>query len=69
MLGDFTAGGPQGVDGVLTAEQVAESVIDGLTAATFLILPHEKVRLYLQRKTSDYDRRLNGMRRLRRSFA
>jgi NAD(P)-dependent dehydrogenase (short-subunit alcohol dehydrogenase family) len=69
MLGDFTAGGPQGVDGVLTAEQVAESVIDGLAAETFLILPHEKVRLYLQRKISDYDRWLNGMRRLRRSFA
>jgi short-subunit dehydrogenase len=68
MLGDFTTGGPQGVDGVLTAEQVAESVIDGLAAETFLILPHEKVRLYLQRKTSDYDRWLNGMRRLRRSF-
>ena len=68
MLGDFTAGGPQGVDRVLTAEQVAESVIDGLAAETFLILPHEKVRLYLQRKTSDYDRWLNGMRRLRRSF-
>jgi NAD(P)-dependent dehydrogenase (short-subunit alcohol dehydrogenase family) len=69
MLGDFSAGGPQGVDGVLTAEQVAESVIDGLAAETFLILPHEKVRLYLQRKISDYDRWLNGMRRLRRSFA
>jgi NAD(P)-dependent dehydrogenase (short-subunit alcohol dehydrogenase family) len=69
MLGDFTGGGPQGVDGILTPEQVAESVIDGLAAETFLILPHEKVRLYMQRKFSDYDRWLQGMRRLRRSFA
>jgi NAD(P)-dependent dehydrogenase (short-subunit alcohol dehydrogenase family) len=68
MLGDFTGGGPQGVDGVLTPEQVADSVIDGLAAETFLILPHEKVRLYMQRKISDYDRWLEGMRRLRRSF-
>ena len=69
MLGDFTGGGPQGVDGVLTPEQVAECVIEGLAAETFLILPHEKVRLYMQRKVSDYDRWLNGMRRLRRSFS
>ena len=69
MLGDFTGGGPQGVDGILTPDQVAESVIDGLAAETFLILPHEKVRLYMQRKISDYDRWLSGMRRLRRSFA
>jgi NAD(P)-dependent dehydrogenase (short-subunit alcohol dehydrogenase family) len=69
MLGDFAGGGPQGVDGILTPEQVAESVIDGLAAETFLILPHEKVRLYMQRKISDYDRWLKGMRRLRRSFA
>jgi NAD(P)-dependent dehydrogenase (short-subunit alcohol dehydrogenase family) len=69
MLGDFTGGGPQGVDGILTPEQVAESVIDGLAAETFLILPHAKVRLYMQRKISDYDRWLQGMRRLRRSFA
>lgn len=69
MLGDFSGGGPQGVDGILTAYQVAESVIDGLAAETFLILPHAKVRLYLQRKISDYDRWLKGMRRLRRSFA
>ena len=68
MLGNFTGGGPQGVDGILTPEQVAESVIDGLAAETFLILPHEKVRLYMQRKISDYDRWLKGMRRLRRSF-
>ena len=68
MLGNFTGDGPQGVDGILTPEQVAESVIDGLAAETFLILPHEKVRLYMQRKISDYDRWLKGMRRLRRSF-
>ncbi|NIP14245.1 MAG: short-chain dehydrogenase, partial [Pseudomonadales bacterium] len=30
----------------------------------FLVLPHPEVATYIQRKTSDYDRWLNGMRRL-----
>ena len=68
MLGDFNDGGPQGVDGILTPEQVADSVIAGLAAETFLILTHEQVRLYVERKTSDYDRWLKGMRRFRRSY-
>ena len=68
MLGGFDDGGPQGVDGIMTPEAVADSVIAGLATETFLILPHEKVRLYAQRKTSDYDRWLKGMRRLRQSF-
>lgn len=68
MLGDFDDGGPQGVDGIMTPEAVADSVVAGLAVETFLILPHEKVRLYMQRKISDYDRWLKGMRRLRQSF-
>jgi NAD(P)-dependent dehydrogenase (short-subunit alcohol dehydrogenase family) len=68
MLGDVDDGGPQGVDGILTPEDVADSIIAGLAEETFLILPHERVRLYMQRKASDYDRWLKGMRRLRRSF-
>jgi NAD(P)-dependent dehydrogenase (short-subunit alcohol dehydrogenase family) len=69
MLGDFDDGGPQGVDGIITPEDVADSVIEGLARESFLILPHEEVRLYMQRKISDYDRWLKGMRRLRSSFA
>jgi len=68
MLGDFSNGGPQGIDGILKPEQVADSVIAGLAEESFLILPHEKVRLYMERKNSDYDRWLKGMRRFRRSF-
>ena len=68
MLGDFEDGGPQGVDGIIAPEDVAESVIQGLAREPFLILPHEEVRLYMQRKISDYDRWLKGMRRLRSSF-
>jgi NAD(P)-dependent dehydrogenase (short-subunit alcohol dehydrogenase family) len=56
---------PQNLDGVLTPDQVAESVIAGLAAESFLILPHPEVLTYMQRKAADYDRWLAGMRRLR----
>ena len=65
MLGG--ARGSQSVDGVLSAEEVAESVVEGLAAETFLILPHPQVLEYMRRKTGDYDRWLRGMVRLRQS--
>jgi NAD(P)-dependent dehydrogenase (short-subunit alcohol dehydrogenase family) len=65
MLGG--AAGSQNVDGVLTPEQVAEAVVQGLAAESFLILPHPQVATYMQRKTTDYDRWIRGMVRLRRS--
>jgi NAD(P)-dependent dehydrogenase (short-subunit alcohol dehydrogenase family) len=54
------------VDGVLSPEQVADTVIEGLDTEQFLILPHPQVATYMQRKTADYDRWLSGMRKLRR---
>ena len=56
---------PQNLDGVLTPDQVADSVVEGLAAERFLILPHPEVLTYMQRKASDYDRWIAGMRRLR----
>lgn len=56
---------PQNLDGVLTPDEVAESVVQGLAEEKFLILPHPVVLTYMQRKTGDYDRWLGGMRRLR----
>ncbi len=64
MLGG--AAGSQNVDGVLAPSDVAEAVVRGLDAETFLILPHEQVTTYMQRKTGDYDRWIRGMVRLRR---
>ena len=65
MIGD-TGGGTAAVDGVLTPEQVAQAVVAGLATEKFLILPHEEVVLYRERKAADYDRWLSGMRKFRR---
>ncbi len=48
----------------ITTEQVADAVIAGLASEKFLILPHPIVAKYMSHKASDYDRWLNGMRRL-----
>ena len=50
---------------MIEPEAVADAVIAGLAKEEFLILPHPQVGTYLQRKASDYDRWLAGMRRLR----
>lgn len=50
----------------LEPEQVAEVVLEGIRQEKFLILPHPEVAEYFQRKATDYDRWLNGMRRMRK---
>jgi len=57
-------GGVAGVDGMMEPEELCDTVIEALEEERFLVLPHEEVLTYMQRKTSDYDRWLNGMRRL-----
>ena len=57
------------LDGVLTPDQVAVSVIDGLAAERFLILPHPEVATYERRRAEDRDRWLGGMRRLQARLA
>ncbi len=49
---------------IIAPEKVADAVVEGLDAEKFLILPHPEVATYFQRKASDYDRWLAGMRRL-----
>tara|TARA_R110002167_G_scaffold89012_6_gene240082 strand:- start:16803 stop:17585 length:783 start_codon:yes stop_codon:yes gene_type:complete len=67
---EMTAGGTgaAGVDGMLEPEQLAQTVIETLAAERFLVLPHPEVLTYMQRKTSDYDRWIGGMRRLQERF-
>jgi NAD(P)-dependent dehydrogenase (short-subunit alcohol dehydrogenase family) len=68
MTAGVIDGGVAGVDGMLEPDQVADAVIDGLDAESFLILPHPEVLEYFRRKASDYERWLNGMRRLQTRF-
>lgn len=56
------------VDGLLEPEDLAETVVEGLRAESFLILPHPQVLDYMRRKTSDYDRWIRGMNRLQQKI-
>ena len=54
---------------ILEPEQVADDVIAAIREERFLILPHPEVLTFFQRKASDYDRWLAGMRRLQSAVA
>jgi NAD(P)-dependent dehydrogenase (short-subunit alcohol dehydrogenase family) len=54
---------------VLEPEDVAETVVEALREERFLVLPHPEVLDFLRRKTTDYDRWLAGMRRLKAAAA
>jgi NAD(P)-dependent dehydrogenase (short-subunit alcohol dehydrogenase family) len=49
---------------VLDPTAVASLVLEAMRDEQFLILPHPEVRLYFERKATDYERWLSGMRRL-----
>ena len=51
-------------EGSVSPEEVAEAVVAGLDSEKFLILPHPEVAEYFERKATDYDRWIRGMRRL-----
>jgi NAD(P)-dependent dehydrogenase (short-subunit alcohol dehydrogenase family) len=53
-----------GIDGVLSAEDVAGEIVKVMGEETFLILPHAQVLDYMRAKTANYDRWLGGMQKL-----
>ena len=53
-------------DTAVEAAEVAEEAVGGLREERFLVLPHPEVADFVQRKASDHDRWLDGMRRMRR---
>ncbi|MGP6088663.1 SDR family NAD(P)-dependent oxidoreductase [Antarctobacter jejuensis] len=67
LLG-YAEGAPQDRphDRVLTADEVAATIIEGLRRDRFLILPHPEAEVHFQRRAADMDRWIEGMQRLRR---
>ena len=70
MLGydSGSAAGIDDVDGLIRPEQLAETVVRGLEKEEFLILPHPEVAQFIEYKATQYDRWLEGMRKLRRKI-
>ena len=62
------AASPAAVDGVLKAEEVAQSVVEGVREEKFHILPHPEVSEYARRKSDDIDRWLAGMHRFQQKL-
>lgn len=62
---DKITGGPAvaGADGTLQSSDVADVVMQALAEERFHVLPHPEVAEYTNRKASDVDRWLEGMRR------
>ncbi len=65
MTGLDEATGAGEIPGVLTVEQAASAIADGIERDDFLVLTHPEVLGYFQKKAADYGRWLAGMRRVR----
>lgn len=59
----LAASGQASQDGILEPEDVAAMVVDTIRNENFLLLPHEQVGTYMQRKATDPDRWIKGMQR------
>ena len=56
-------------DGMLEPDELADIVVEHLQREAFLILTHEQVKHYIQRKAADYDRWVAGMNRLHQKLS
>ena len=59
----FASSGQASQDGILEPEDVAQMVVDTIRNENFLLLPHEQVATYMERKAADPDRWISGMQR------
>ena len=65
---DFEGGVASG-DGVLSSAEVAQACLDAMRDERFHVLPHPEVATYVERKATDVDRWLTGMRRFQSALA
>ena len=68
-LDSATGFGGNDIDGILSADYVADCILAGIEEERFLVLPHPQVAKYFQRKADDHDRWIGGMRRFRQRLA
>ena len=65
---ESAGGGVASGDGVLEPADVAAMCLDAIREERFLVLPHPEVATYVQRKATDRDRWLAGMRRFQQAL-
>ena len=53
------------LDGMLEPEVLVEKIQEGIDKKQFLILPHTEVQNYIEKKSSNYDKWISGMARLK----
>ena len=53
------------VDGMLEPDVLVKKIQDGIDKKQFLILPHTEVQNYIEKKSSNYDKWISGMARLK----
>ncbi len=68
-IDDDGTGGVAAGDGVLSADDVAAACLEAMHSERFLVLPHPEVATYMERKATDVDRWLAGMRRFQSALA
>lgn len=64
-LSEWDKGNQASTDGVLDPDDVAAMVVETIREERFLLLPHEQVETYMQRKAGDPERWIAGMQRFR----
>ena len=56
------------VDGMLEPDVLVEKIQEGIDKKQFLILPHSEVQNYIDKKSSNYDKWISGMARLKQKI-
>lgn len=65
LLGYEERGASNDAAGVISAENVADTIVDGIETERFMILTHPEVHEFMQHKAVDPERWITGMQRLR----
>ena len=56
------------LDGMLEPDFLVEKIQEGIDKKQFLILPHPEVQNYIEKKSSNYDKWISGMARLKQKI-